>query len=229
MMENMKLTEKSENQMSEEQLLKSTLYRYMTPKLADRLLTEESVMKGNRKEVSILVTHFHNYNEQSETLSLEALYEVLNQVFEVLIAPVFRHQGHVNQLVGADLIAVFSWPLAVTDHAWRAVQAAQAMRQPLQELDASRTAAGQTALKISIGINSGIVMSGNLGSVNRQEFTIIGHEVNVAKALSQQPHLGILLGENAYKLCGDRISVTELAPLCLNPGDKVTKVYSLNY
>ena len=71
-------------------------------------------------------------------------------------------------------------------------------------------------------------MSGKMGSVARMEFSVIGHEVNVAKALSQvQPDLSILLGEKTYKLCADRIEVTELAPLRLHPGGGVTRVYSL--
>ena len=215
-----------------EQLLRSAMYRYIPKELADELLssTDDHRRGGMPKEVSILFTHVFNYNFLAEGLSVQVLHALLNELFEYLVDDVFRYQGIVDKYIGADLMAVYGSTAPLEHHAWRAVQSALSMHRALQEFNATRILRNQLTLDVGIGINSGVVIPGNIGSSKRMEFTVIGHEVNVARYVSQLDHYPgyrILMGEKTYHMCAGRFQARLVDTFRLNLQGESVKVYGL--
>lgn len=213
-----------------EQFLRSSMYRYMSEEVAEQLLndTYEDSAGGTQKEVSVLFTHVSNYTSLAEGLSLPLLHDLLNQLFEVLVSVTFKYQGIVDKFIGADLMAVYGSLLPLEDHAWMAVQSAFLMHEAVRRFNEARTLSNQATLDVRIGINSGVAMSGNIGSSKRMEFTVIGHEVNFARHLSQLAHYPgykVLMGENTYHLCTGRFQAREVDTIRLNLQGATAKVY----
>jgi len=212
--------------------LRSMMSRYMSEDLTEQLLnsTEINCLTGTPVEASVLFTHLSNYNSLAENLSLQALHELLNQLFEILIDAVFQHQGVVNQFIGADVMAVYGAPSLIEDSAWMAVQSALSVHTALQKFNEFRRLRNQESLDVRIGINSGEVISGNIGSSRRMEFTVVGHEVNLARHLSQLCQYSgykTLIGENTRRLCIGRFHATLIDTVKLDPQGTSTNVYGV--
>lgn len=191
---------------SDEKRLKSTMYRYMTQELAERLLENPDAAKmgGDRKEVSVLFSDIRSYTTITETLTAEEVVEMLNKYFESMVDAVFQHKGTLDKYIGDAIMAVFGSPLPLEDHAWMAVQTAVDMRHRLARFNAERDAQNQIPIKIGIGINSDTVISGNIGSSKRMEFTAIGDGVNLGSRLegaSKQYGTDIVISEYTYQRC----------------------------
>ncbi|MDX2256458.1 MAG: adenylate/guanylate cyclase domain-containing protein [Pseudanabaenaceae cyanobacterium bins.39] len=208
---------------SQEKRLKSTMYRYMTQELAEQLLAGgDAKMGGDRKEVSVLFSDIRSYTTLTESLAAEDVVMMLNEYFETMVEAVFNFKGTLDKYIGDAIMAVFGSPLPIPDHAWMATQTAIDMRKRLQEFNIKRLEklkpktpeeAHMATIRIGIGINSDTVISGNIGSTRRMEFTAIGDGVNLGSRLegaSKQYGTDIVISESTYKLCRDRIWVREL-------------------
>ena len=199
---------------SDEKRLKSTMYRYMTQELAERLLESgEARLGGDRKEVSVLFSDIRSYTTLTEKLEAEEVVSMLNEYFETMVEAIFQHKGTLDKYIGDAIMAVFGSPLPLEDHAWHAVQTALDMRRRLVEFNQHRAQQGKETIKIGIGIHSDCVISGNIGSSKRMEFTAIGDGVNLGSRLegaSKQYGCDIIISENTYKPCSDKIVVREL-------------------
>lgn len=118
-----------------------------------------------------------------------------------MVEIVFAHQGTVDKYIGDGLMVFFGDPEPIPDHALRAVQAAAEMQKKAAELSAKWTASGGFPVQIRIGINTGEVVVGNMGSSRRLSYTVLGAAVNLAKRLeSNAPVNGILVSERTYEL-----------------------------
>jgi adenylate cyclase len=217
---------------SDEKRLKSTMYRYMTQELAEQLLENPDAAKmgGDRKDVTVLFSDIRSYTTLTETLEAEAVVEMLNKYFESMVDAVFQHKGTLDKYIGDAIMAVFGSPLPLDDHAWMAVQTAIEMRRRLTLFNADRIADSQTPIKIGIGINSDSVISGNIGSSKRMEFTAIGDGVNLGSRLesaSKQYGIDIVISENTFKPCADRIWTRELDYIKVKGKNRPVAVYEL--
>ncbi|SRR5579883_3476323 len=217
---------------SDEKRLKSTMYRYMTQELAEQLLENPDAAKmgGDRKDVTVLFSDIRSYTTLTESLEAEAVVDMLNKYFESMVDAVFQHKGTLDKYIGDAIMAVFGSPLPLDDHAWMAVQTAIEMRRRLELFNADRIAHGQQPIKIGIGINSDSVISGNIGSSKRMEFTAIGDGVNLGSRLesaSKQYGTDIVISENTYKPCADRIWTRELDYIRVKGKNRPVAVYEL--
>ena len=216
---------------SDEKRLKSTMYRYMTQELAEQLLASGSVeLGGDRKEVSVLFSDIRSYTTLTERLQAEEVVSMLNEYFETMVEVIFKYKGTLDKYIGDAIMAVFGSPLPLEDHAWKSLQTAVEMRQKLKEFNAHRLAKNKEAIKIGIGINSGSVISGNIGSSKRMEFTAIGDGVNLSSRLegaSKQYGCDIVISENTYKYCSDRIVIRELDRIRVKGKRKPVSIYEL--
>jgi adenylate cyclase len=217
---------------SDAKRLKSTMYRYMTQELAEQLLENPDAAKmgGDRKEVSVLFSDIRSYTSLTESLDAEAVVELLNDYFEVMVDAVFAHKGILDKYIGDAIMAVFGSPLPLEDHAWMAVQTAIAMRHRLVEFNHNRQQKSQPEIRIGIGINSDVVISGNIGSSKRMEFTAIGDGVNLGSRLESASKLygtDIVISENTYKPCADRIWARELDYIKVKGKNQPVGIYQL--
>lgn len=216
---------------SDEKRLKSTMYRYMSQELAEQLLASGNArLGGDRKEVSVLFSDIRSFTSIAESMDAEELVQMLNDYFELMVDAVFEYKGTLDKYIGDAIMAVFGSPLALEDHAWNAVQTSVEMRHRLSRFNAERATRNLTPIKIGIGINSGSVISGNIGSSKRMEFTAIGDGVNLGSRLegaTKQYGCDIVISENTYQPCSDLVWTRELDRIRVKGKNKPVGIYEL--
>lgn len=218
---------------SREKRMKNTMYRYLTPRVAEQVMAlgEDALMVGERKEVTILFSDIRGYTTLTENLGAAEVVSLLNQYFETMVEAVFNHEGTLDKFIGDALMAVFGAPLPLTEnHAWKAVQAALEMRQRLEEFNQRRVIQKQPKIHIGIGISSGEVVSGNIGSHKRMDYTVIGDGVNLSsrlEAITKEYGCDIIISEFTYQLCRDRIWVRELDKIRVKGKHQAVNIYEL--
>ncbi|MBW4671524.1 MAG: GAF domain-containing protein [Cyanomargarita calcarea GSE-NOS-MK-12-04C] len=216
---------------SDEKRLKSTMYRYMTQELAEELLKlDDAKLGGDRKEVSILFSDIRGYTTLTENLEAEEVVSMLNEYFESMVEAIFRHKGTLDKYIGDAIMAVFGSPLPLQEHAWMAVQTSLEMRQRLQDFNCRRYADNKPRINIGIGINSDTVISGNIGSSKRMEFTAIGDGVNLGSRLesvSKQYGCDIIISDNTYKPCQNQVWARELDFIRVKGRNEPVAIYEL--
>ncbi len=214
---------------SQEKRMKTTMYRYMTPGVAERVMAlgEDALMVGERKEVTILFSDIRGYTTLTENFEACQVVSLLNQYFETMVEAVFNYDGTLDKFIGDALMAVFGAPLPIQDHAWKAVQSALDMRARLKEFNDRQT---EHKIAIGIGISSGEVVSGNIGSQKRMDYTVIGDGVNLSsrlESITKQYHCDIILSEFTYQLCRERIRVRELDKIRVKGKKQAVSIYEL--
>jgi len=115
--------------------MKTTMYRYMTPGVAERVMAlgDDALMVGERKEVTILFSDIRGYTSLTEKLEAADVVSLLNTYFETMVEAVFNHEGTLDKFIGDALMAVFGAPLPLQEHAWMSIQSALDMRRRLAE------------------------------------------------------------------------------------------------
>lgn len=216
---------------SDEKRLKSTMYRYMTQELAEELLKlDDAKLGGDRKEVSILFSDIRGYTTLTENLEAEEVVGMLNEYFESMVEAVFKHKGTLDKYIGDAIMAVYGSPLPLQNHAWMAVQTSLEMRHRLKEFNARRHAENKQQIKIGIGINSDVVISGNIGSSKRMEFTAIGDGVNLGsrlESITKQYGCDIIISDNTHDPCKDLIWARELDYIRVKGRNEPVSIYEL--
>jgi adenylate cyclase len=218
---------------SREKRMKTTMYRYLTPHVAEQVMAlgEDALMVGERKEVTILFSDIRGYTTLTENLGAAQVVSLLNQYFGTMVEAVFNHEGTLDKFIGDALMAVFGAPLPLTEnHAWKAVQAALEMRRRLEEFNQSRVIEEQPLIHIGIGLSSGEVVSGNIGSHKRMDYTVIGDGVNLSSRLqdvTKEYGCDIVLSEFTYQLCSERIWVRQLDKIRVKGKHQAVNIYEL--
>ncbi|MCZ8381286.1 adenylate/guanylate cyclase domain-containing protein [Mycobacterium sp. CPCC 205372] len=190
--------------LAERQRLQGAFGTYVDPALAARLLQQgDDVFTGERREVSVMFVDIRDFTPFAETHTAEDTVARLNALFEIVVPAVVDTGGHVNKFLGDGALAVFGAPNDIEDHAAAAVAAALRIHQRVAQTFGS-------ALRIGIGINSGVVIAGTIGGGGKLEFTLIGDTVNVAARVEQ-----------LTKTTGDAILLTRATvdALTSRPGD----------
>jgi adenylate cyclase len=217
---------------SQEKRMKATLYRYMTPGVAEQVMAlgDDVLMVGERRDVSILFSDIRSYTSLTEKMEAADVVSLLNNYFETMVEAVFTFEGTLDKFIGDALMAVFGAPLPLENHAWMAVQSALDMRRRLAEFNHRRHQMAQPQIRIGIGISSGEVVSGNIGSQKRMDYTVIGDGVDISSRLegvTKQYGCDIILSEFTYKLCWEKIWVRELDRIRVKGKTKPILIYEL--
>jgi adenylate cyclase len=174
----------------------------MDPELADRLLAagpQEEVLDGNESLATVLFSDIRSFTTLAERIGAQPTVTLLNEYFELMVDCISEHGGMLDKFIGDAIMAVFGLPVAGEDDEDRALRAAISMMRSLWEWNAARDARGEPTLDMGIGLNTDLVVAGNIGSPKRMDYTIIGDGVNLASRL-----------EGACKHYGTRILVSEL-------------------
>lgn len=200
---------------SQEQRLMSTLCRYMAREVAEQVVRDknEQTLGGTRTEVAILITDVRNFTMISEHMDPWDIVNLLNAYLPSLINVIFRHQGMVDKFIGDSILAVFGIPTPRGDDALRAARAALEMRKELRDINDTRARHGQITIEMGIGITSGTVISGNIGSERRMDYTVIGDPVNMAarlEGLTKEVKRRILVSDRVRDSISTEIPCEEL-------------------
>jgi len=209
-------------------LIQKSFGRYVSPEILEMILSqpEDSWLKGTRSEATILFTDIRGFTAFSETREPEKIVEDLNEYFSIATELILEHGGYVDKFVGDAVLGVFGVPIYYADHAERAVKAAVAMQKRFQE---RVTDNGNPLLsRTGIGINTGVVVSGNLGSQVKMEYTVIGDSVNVASRINSLAGPGeIMISRSIYELTKNMISVKPLPPQKLRGRSELVEVFQV--
>ena len=200
---------------TQEQRLMSTLCRYVTRQVAEQILKDRDRLKlgGDRTMVAVLFSDIRSFTTISEQSSAEEIVAMLNDYFSRMLDPVFKYDGMLDKFIGDALMAVFGAPVARADDAERAVRAALEMRRALKVYNVDRAAKGLPPIDNGIGITKGEAISGNIGSEQRMDYTVIGDTVNVAsrlEGLTKNYPQKILINEGVYLEVKDMIPCVDL-------------------
>jgi adenylate cyclase len=169
----------------EKRQVKTLFSRYLSKDVYEQVLAhpELAELGGQRREMSVLFSDVRGFTALSERGDPEALVGQLNEYFSAMVDVVFAHQGTLDKFVGDMVMALFGAPLDDPSHADHAVMTAMAMSRELDVLNARWAAEGRPTLGIGIGINSGEMIAGNIGSRQVRSYTVIGDAVNLGSRL----------------------------------------------
>ena len=184
----------------QKRLMKQLFGRYVSPDVFAHLVADPSLARlgGQRREMTVLFSDIRGFTTASEKATPEAVVAQLNEYFSAMVAVLFRHQGTLDKFVGDMVMGLFGAPVTDPHHADHAVAAALEMVQELNRLNADWKARGMPTVDIGIGINSGDMIAGNIGSDTVMSYTVIGDSVNLGSRL-----------ESATKEHGVRILISE--------------------
>jgi len=201
------------NKMAEDLALKEKIKdsfgRYVTPEIVDLILAnpDNQWMKGSEVEATVLFVDIRGFTTLSEDKEPESIVELLNDYFARVTDIVVKHGGHINKFVGDGAMAVFGTPVPTPQHAEAAVMAALDIQEEIARLDREKKME-DVAIQVGIGVNSGAMVAGNLGSQRKMEYTVIGDNVNVASRLTSRAKAGeILISRQTYELIKNKSSL----------------------
>ena len=188
---------------SNEKRLKSTMSRYMDPGIADQMLAQGAESLGGKSVMAtVLFSDIRSFTTITEQLGAQGTVALLNEYFSLMVDCIQREQGMLDKFIGDAIMAAFGIPVGHEDDADRAVRTAIEMLRDLGSWNAQRTKEGKLPVDIGIGLNTDNVVSGNIGSKKRMDYTIIGDGVNLAARLEsacKQYGAHILISEFTHK------------------------------
>ena len=213
----------------EQVLLKNALSRYFPRALAERIMREgKTELVPAHKELTILFSDISGFTKWSSTKSPEEVHGFLNDYLESMAGILFAHNGTVDKFMGDGILAFFGDPFEMQDHCERCVRAAIAMQDKIKELAEKWRPLVGIDLKVRIGINSGKVIVGNLGSKTRIEYTVIGAAVNLAQRMeSNAPPGGILVTAEACERVKGLFSFGEKREVQVKGYDENIEAYEI--
>jgi class 3 adenylate cyclase len=177
------------------------LQRYVPQHLAEKILANRGRLEGERKLVTVLFADLVGYTTLSEQLGEEALFAVMDELYEAFIHDVHRYEGTVNALTGDGLVAFFGAPLAVEQAPQRAVHTALALQETITQFSARLSRERNAHLQLRVGINTGPVIVGSIGNNLRMDYKAVGSTVNLAARMEQTAAPGtIRISSHTYKL-----------------------------
>jgi adenylate cyclase len=169
---------------SSEKRMKSTMSRYIDPSIADRLLADKAdIFEGQNVQATILFSDIRGFTTLTEQLGPQETVHFLNEYFEIMVDCITSEGGILDKFIGDAIMAGFGIPQSTGDDEDRALRAALAMINKLTAWNRERKLAGKPPIEIGIGLNSDAVISGNIGSRKRMDYTMIGDGVNLAARL----------------------------------------------
>ena len=216
------------------QQIKKQFGTYLNPKMVDALQKNPDLLKlgGENKQLTILFSDIRGYTAISEHFGkdVQGLTSLINRYMDTMLPIIMDNDGNVGKLIGDAIMSWHNAPVDVPDHAAKAVKAAKEMKAALERLNAQLQSEGIPPLGIGIGINTGEVVVGNMGSKNRFSYDILGDAVNLASRLEGQskPYKTmILIGPITYEQVKNKYQCFELDILAVKGKKEGVRIYTV--
>ena len=214
----------------EKKRIKSIFQRYVSSQVVEELLAspDRVVLGGRRREVTILFADIRNFTRMASGMAPEEVVSILNEFFTMITEVIFKYQGTLDKYIGDAVMAIYGAPIEVDNHAEKALGTALEMQERIEFLGRKFLERGIEPIKIGIGINTGEAVIGNIGSLQRMEYTAIGDSVNLAARLEEvaKPDQ-ILISKDTYRMVKDIVNARVLEPMALAGKDELIQVYEV--
>ena len=212
--------------------VKNTFKRYVSKQVVDNLLEDETKLKlgGEEREVTILFTDIRGFTSMSENMTPEEIVTTLNEYFSEMIDIVFKYDGTLDKIIGDELMVVFGAPLTAKDDTERALKTAIEMQSKIKDLNKIRKQRKENPVLVGAGINKGYVVSGNIGSRDMMDYTVIGDTVNLGARLCSSAGPGeIIVSKEVVKKNKDKFSFEVLEPIKVKGKKNKIDIYKVKY
>lgn len=195
--------------LEERDRVKETFNKFHNKEIAEKLLSGEVKLGGERKDATIFFSDVRGFTAMSESMAPEDVVVLLNEYMTRMVSVIRQHGGIVDKYVGDAIMALWGVPISKNAHeeTYQAVKACLEMRRQLADLNQLRLSRGQHALKIGMGLNCGQVIAGNIGSEEKMEYTVIGDTVNTAsrmESMTKEYGTDLLIPKEIYERVKDR-------------------------
>jgi adenylate cyclase len=216
----------------EKRKVRSAFHQYLPPGLITQILQHPELLRlgGEEKELTALFSDIRGFTTLSEALSPTVLVDLLNEYLSAMTDVIFHWWGTLDKYIGDAVMAFWGAPYPQSDHAIRACRAALDMLQVLKKLQAQWLARGKPSIDIGVGINTGPMLVGNMGSKRRFNFTVMGDNVNLASRLQElNKEFGtrLIISESTYQAVQQEMLVRELDLIRVKGKMKPVKIFEL--
>jgi len=216
----------------EKKKIRGAFQYYLTASVINEMLKDPSKLKlgGDKKDLTVLFSDIRGFTTISEKLTPEDLVRLLNEYLTAMTNLVFKYDGLLDKYMGDAIMAVYGAPLDQPDHAIRACRTALDMMGELKKLQKKWTDEGRPAFDIGIGINSGDMVVGNMGSDMRFDYTVMGDMVNLGSRLegiNKEYGTNIVISEHTYAAIKDALFCRELDSVRVKGKKLPVKIYEL--
>ncbi|MBF0131189.1 MAG: GAF domain-containing protein [Magnetococcales bacterium] len=216
---------------SSEKRMKSTMSRYMDPGVAAQLMGGgEDLLGGKSVTATVVFTDIRSFTTLTEELGPQGTVKLLNEYFTLMVDCIQEEGGMLDKFIGDAMMAAFGLPIPKGDDEDRAVRAAIAMINKLNGFNLKRTTEGKKSLHMGIGLNTDMVVSGNIGSPKRMDYTMIGDGVNLAARLEsacKQYSAQILISENTYRKLRGTYRIREVDKVVVKGKTKPVSIFEV--
>ena len=219
-------------ELSRRALERRALERFLSSSIVEKILAhpDEIHLGGENQTATILFADIRNFTRMSEKMEPQDVVKLLNTFFTEMTDLIFENGGTLDKYLGDGIMAVFGAPIARAgaDDAARAVKTGKDMQQALVGLNEEWRVQGQSPLAIGIGVNTGAVTAGNIGSTKRMDYTVIGDAVNLASRLCANAAGGqVLISESTYRVLNGNLQAQRLQPLRVKGKETPVEVYEV--
>ncbi len=218
-------------QIAQQVLQRSALERFLSPEVAEMVVANPDIRLGGvNQKVTVMFADIRGFTPMSENMSPERVVEILNEYFTRVTDVIFDTGGTLDKYIGDAVMAVYGAPISKGDDAANCVESAIQIQRLLIELNRDAATRQWPELRVGIGINTGIVTAGNIGSPRRIDYTVIGDTVNTASRLMSNAAGGqILISESTAADLGDDFGMAPLPPLHLKGRTGPVSVFSVDW
>jgi len=220
----------SEERLHLVKFIRNTFGRYLSKKVVDEILESPNGQEigGHRKSVTIMMSDLRGFTSLSEARDPEVMVRLLNRYLERMSKVIMEYDGMIDEFIGDAILTVFGVPEEHDDDPVRAVACALAMQNTLMELNDELMLEGYPALEMGIGINTGSVIVGNIGSEIRMKYGIVGAIVNIASRIESNTIGGqVLVGESTYNIVKELVAVDPPQTVMMKGLKKPLVMYSV--
>lgn len=212
--------------------IRSAFEKFLSPKLVEQMLQHPDQLKlgGEKRELTVFFSDIRGFTTYSEKYEPEKVVSILNEYLTAMTDIILDHDGTLDKFVGDEIMAIWGAPVHQENHAELAVMAALEMLDKLRELQQSWKKQGLEPIDIGIGINTGEMVVGNMGSLKRMDYTVIGDNVNIGarlESLTRQYNCHMIISEATYEKVRNTVNAIELAPVTVKGKTKPINIYNV--
>ena len=209
---------------------RNALERFLSSAIVERILAnpDQIHLGGENQVATILFTDIRAFTPMSEKMDPHQVVELLNEYFTLMTDLIFENGGTLDKYLGDGIMAIFGAPLARPDDADRAVKTAMQMQRAVVRLNEVRVARGEKPIRVGMGVNTGQVTAGNIGSTKRMDYTVIGDAVNLASRLCANAAGGqILISESTHAAVAGTMPASKLDAIKVKGKEAPVEIFEI--